>query len=151
MGVDVHFFTDINNGPEETMKALNTIGAENITFLPPDYYAPEYSRISFSYKDENRMISFHGNSGAGYIGLPSHMLSLSAWGSAVEILEKLASMFGGVLDRNDCNTGNAELFQIPGHGSMRWMMEQYYAKNENTPSNYEEDLANFIKYCEKRK
>lgn len=147
MGVDTKFYTSTKNQAEDIMKALKTIGAKHITAIPTS--SPCFTQIRFNYKDENRMISFFANT-IENMGMEVNSMSLSAHGDAVEIMTRLARMFGGVLEEDDCKD-SAKIFQAPGTGNLRWLLEQYYASNENTPNTSEEDLEAFVKFCKEFK
>ena len=143
MGVDTKFYTDTSNQAEDIMQALKTIGACNITASPTS--APYFTQIRFNYKDENRMLNFFAGT-TSYMGMATNMMSLSAHGQAVEIMTRLAKMFGGILQESDCDN-KVEMFDKPGEGNLRWLLDQYYINNENTPNNSKEDLEAFVKFC----
>lgn len=147
MGVDTKFYTDTSNQAEDIMQALKTIGAKDIIALPTQ--TPYYTQIKFIYKDDTRVISFFAGTNE-YMGMTTNMMSLNAYGDAVEIMTRLAKMFGGLLMKNDCDR-ECEMFDEPGQGDLRWLLDQYYISNENTPRNSGEDLEAFVKFCKERR
>lgn len=151
MGVDINFFVRPQVGPEEIQLALRTIGIPVVEFKST--HTPEFTVILLKYEDsdKNRAVNFFFNVHDSYFGMPCNMLSMRLNDQSEEIMERLAKMFGGILQRSD-TTNDCEMFQVPGSGNLRWLLERYYAMNENTPdAEGHEDLEHFTEYVKKDK
>ena len=106
MGIDVNVHMNPEFDAKHVEDHLKSIGATDVELRLGISGEPTYFIIQFKYRDENRVLSFHVNDGI----FKSHKLSVSAWGSAEEIMESIAQKFGGVFVPNDCEDGQATVY-----------------------------------------
>ena len=106
----------------EKHSKLDDLGFPFRNYGDEDYWYGIYGYITFEYNGEKRMLFYSYNNINVYENIDYYKnnfpnrkdivkmiksettsLSLGTWGSAVEILEKIAKKFGGWLDENDCD------------------------------------------------
>jgi hypothetical protein len=86
--------TDIKN----FLESINEIS--NVKIIPTHTY--EYMIIVFCYNTEDRNMScFFGDYGKVNYGIDGVLLSLSYWGSSIEIILNICTHFGGFICEND--------------------------------------------------
>jgi hypothetical protein len=148
MGIDANFYFRTSITPDNVMTALKTIGRTNVEFRSTN--SPNYVQILFNSNQdgwEKRSMHFFFNSSDGF-GFDCNHISLKSDDESIQIFEELASMIGGVLQRYDYEN-NAEMFQKPGCGDFRWLVDQYYLRNNMTPRNADQDIKAFVKWNRK--
>lgn len=146
MGVDACFFVRPTIMPNEIITALKALGNKNVRY-EHSQVAPDYLNIFFESKDgeRTRMIHFHFNVQDSYFGMPCNLLSLRSDEESIEVFTQLAKIFGGILQQSDC-TNDCEMFQVPGAGNIRWLLEQFFAKNPGVSEDSEVQLAKFAEW-----
>lgn len=117
-------FVKNNFDPNATMKSETTIydSIDDLPFVEEVYddsglWKTKYGYIYFTYKNENRKISYFYDNINSYDNLDYYTeknladmvkaettyISLGSWGASVEIIKAITSYFGGWLDENDCD------------------------------------------------
>ena len=151
MGVDTHFFVRTDIGPREVERALIAMGKKNVNVKNAMDSCPGYVQIYF---DSNipewnrRQLNFHFNVKGDYFGMTCNLLSLRMNEEGQTILETLAKMFGGIYQPSD-TTEDCVIYQPPGSGNIRWVLEQYFASNVKTPHNCDDQIKAFVEYNKK--
>lgn len=126
MGVDAKLFIRPEVTAKQVIEALeNVLGYKNVKFRPT--HTPEYVTLNFKSKiySHNRSPNFFYGVKDDYFGMACNLISMGADEESEKILETLATIFGGVLQRQD-TTDDAEIFRMPGAGNLRWLVDQYF-------------------------
>lgn len=106
MSVRVKVHLNPEFGVEHVKDHLVSVGANDVKVELALKYTPEYCKITFEYKGQERCLNFHYRLGI----FNSNLLTLNLWGSAEEIMEGIVEKFGGILIPNECEEGNATVY-----------------------------------------
>jgi len=99
MGTDTKLIIPAKYGPRELIDFIRSWPeVTDAKFLVHDW-APEYVKISFKYNEEQRGLNLHMMSRDH--DLDGTSMSLGYWGSSVEILTRVAKLFGGFFQKAD--------------------------------------------------
>lgn len=150
MGVDSKLFIAPQYDEYDVMDALEKMGYENVRFDRQISGAYTFIRFeSKQFKGEPRSLGFFPNTGDQSIGLPSNTLSFSSNEESHEILTKLAKMYGGVLQKNDC-TDEFEAFQRKTQ-DLEWYVKRFInEKGLDMPSRGKDQAALFISFLQEQ-
>ena len=150
MGVDSKYFVRTEVCVEMIMDALKALGKENVSWQPAQT-APNHINIFFDSNDNNwgkRKINVFLGVKDSYFGMPCNMLDLSSNEEAHDVFTALAKMFGGIVQKDD-RTRDCEIYQVPGAGDFRWLLERYYSRNPEVSRHCKIQIKDFIKWYER--
>jgi hypothetical protein len=150
MGVDSNFYFRTSINPDDIMKALEALGRTGIKYEPTT--SPGYVQILFDSNTEGwnkrQMHFFHNISNC--FGFECNHVSLRANDESVEVFTQLAKMIGGLVQKSDCSDNTVEMYETPGSGNIRWLLEQYFLKNVEPPRDSKDQVREFTAFTEER-
>lgn len=127
MGVDANLFLshkwEVRN-IQDILKNHLGITEQKIEFHT---WSPDYMTISFDFKTEARTLHVHTRSDLG--GFKGILLSLRAWGNAVEILTAIANVTGGFLVPQDCEE-ECLIINEAEQGNLKFLVDHALIEND---------------------
>lgn len=115
MGVDCKLYINNKYGVREVVTILEN--TEGVTMRDAQY-REDHAFLLFDYKGEDRQMMVFKTSN---FGVDCTGLNLTQWGSATEIMTRIASIVGGFLQTEDCYDKFIG-FQDPHEGNAQFVL-----------------------------
>lgn len=99
---------------------------DNVYNIEGKEFRSEYGRIFFTYKGDNRILSYYFSTSQSDIKQHDEVnqeniytqISLGYWGDSEKIITEIVKEYGGYIDKNDCDDIDYEPIEVDSNGNI---------------------------------